>query len=63
MYHFRKCRRLSIHNASLNQIKTPLSFRDLKELEFECNPDCDSSTLRFEGLSQLTSLKLRKLKE
>lgn len=63
MYHFRRCRRLNILHASLNQIKTPLSFKDLRELEFVCNPDCDSYTLRLEGISDVTSLKLKKLKE
>lgn len=47
MYHFRHCRKLTIFNASLTQIKTPLLFKDLKELDFICNPDCDSYTLRL----------------
>ena len=63
IYHFRKCRKLTILNAGLNQIKTPLSFRNLRELDFICNPDCESYTLRLEGFSEVTSLKLKKLKE
>lgn len=51
MYHFRKCRKLTILNATLNQIRTPLSFKDLRELDFICNPDSESYSLRLDGLS------------
>ena len=64
MYHLKDVEALVIENAHMNQIRSPLTFKNLKELEFNCNTESDCPTLRIDNVnSKLESLSIRKMKD
>lgn len=65
IHHFRNCRHLFIDNGSLSHLKTPLTFRRLKSLEFCFTTDMESSpNTKIDNVNgELTSLTFRKFRE
>lgn len=51
VYHLRDVEMLSIENAHMNQIRSPLAFRNLREIEFNCNTESEPSTLRIDSVT------------
>ena len=51
VYHLKDVEILSIENAHMNQIRSPLTFRNLRELEFNCNNESDPITLRIDDVT------------
>ena len=64
MYHLKDVETLVVENAHMNQIRSPLTFKNLRELEFNCNTESDSSPLRIDNVTaKLESLTIRKMKD
>ncbi len=59
MYHFRKCRILSIHNVNLNNIRTPLQFNKLKRLELVAHDGEPYVTIKSDVAASLENLNIR----
>lgn len=64
IYHFRDCQRLFIENGNINHLRTPLSFRNLKSLEFNFNLEAEPQNIKLELCTeQLKELTLRRFRE
>ena len=48
IYHFRGCEKLFIENGNITHLKTPLTFRNLKSLEFNFNLEADPQNIKLD---------------